>query len=238
VTSTGSEHRSTGTRRGRAAPLAPEERRASIVRAVLPLLAAHGRDVTTRQIAEAAGVAEGTIFRVFADKEELLAAALAQALDVGELLDGLDRLAAELAAGPGAATPERVVTAIVELVRARIETVYQVLFLVRRGPPPAGPPAGAIRRPGAEHDDRVDAKIAGLLGSVLVGDPALDAARWIRLTTMAATHPMMTHGRPLAVDEIVARILHGILHAVRPEAPAVHEAPEPITALSQEPTPS
>ena len=42
-----------------------------IVAATLPLLLEHGELVTTRQIAEAAGIAEGTIFRVFADKDEL-----------------------------------------------------------------------------------------------------------------------------------------------------------------------
>ena len=45
-----------------------------IIEAMLPLLLEHGEMVTTRQIAEAAGIAEGTIFRVFADKDELIAA--------------------------------------------------------------------------------------------------------------------------------------------------------------------
>ena len=71
----------TATRRrtGRAAPMAPDDRRRAIVDAVVPLLLEHGGDVTTRQIAEAAGIAEGTIFRVFPDKPALLMAAAAEA---------------------------------------------------------------------------------------------------------------------------------------------------------------
>jgi AcrR family transcriptional regulator len=52
------------------------------VAATLPLLLEHGPAVTTRQIAEAAGVAEGTVFRVFPDKESLLEAVVESAFDM------------------------------------------------------------------------------------------------------------------------------------------------------------
>src|SRR5690625_3684295 len=56
-----------------------------IVRAALPLLTEHGATVTTRQIAQAAGIAEGTMFRAFADKEELLVACVTEALRTDEV---------------------------------------------------------------------------------------------------------------------------------------------------------
>ncbi|RFS81250.1 TetR/AcrR family transcriptional regulator [Actinomadura spongiicola] len=60
--------------------MSPERRREMIVRTALPLVAEHGTAVTTGQIARAAGIGEATIFRVFADKNELLDACVAEAL--------------------------------------------------------------------------------------------------------------------------------------------------------------
>lgn len=67
--------------RTRARPLSRDERRDAIAAATVPLLVQHGAAVTTRQIADAAGVAEGTLFRAFADKDEILRAAVVRSLD-------------------------------------------------------------------------------------------------------------------------------------------------------------
>ncbi len=72
--------------------MAPEDRREAIVCAARPLLIEHGRAATTKQIADAAGVAEGTIFRVFPTKEELVEAVLDAEADTGEFLEQLDRI--------------------------------------------------------------------------------------------------------------------------------------------------
>ena len=69
------------SQKARARPLSPEDRRAAILDAVIPLLIDHGAAVTTAEMAEAAGIAEGTIFRVFPDKASLLHAAIERSLD-------------------------------------------------------------------------------------------------------------------------------------------------------------
>src|SRR6476659_2565924 len=69
----------------RATALPADERRSMIVAATLPLLLEHGDRCTSRQIAEAAGIAEGTIFRVFADKDEIIVAVIEAAIDTQPL---------------------------------------------------------------------------------------------------------------------------------------------------------
>jgi AcrR family transcriptional regulator len=69
--------------------MAPEERREALIAATIPLLHTHGTDVSTRQIASAAGVAEGTIFGVFETKTKLVVCSLVKALDPQPTLDAL-----------------------------------------------------------------------------------------------------------------------------------------------------
>lgn len=80
------------TRPRRATPLDREARRRSIIEAVTPLLVSRGAGVTTRELAEAAGVAEGTLFSVFDDKRSLLLAAIEERLDPQPLRGSLARL--------------------------------------------------------------------------------------------------------------------------------------------------
>jgi AcrR family transcriptional regulator len=69
--------------------MSQEDRRRMIVRAVLPLVIEHGGSVTTSQIARAAGIGEGTIFRAFTDKDELVDACKHEALRPDDALDAI-----------------------------------------------------------------------------------------------------------------------------------------------------
>jgi len=79
-------------RGGRASPLPPEERRRSILRAVAPVILERGISATTRELAEAAGVAEGTLFRVFDDKATLMRAAVFAALDPASAVPDIEAI--------------------------------------------------------------------------------------------------------------------------------------------------
>jgi AcrR family transcriptional regulator len=112
-------------RTGRAAPMAPDERRRAIVDVVVPLLLEHGEAVTTKQIAEAAGIAEGTIFRVFPDKAALLMAAAEETMNPSA---GREELAAAL---DGISDLRERVLVATEMAHARSERVVAVMMALR-----------------------------------------------------------------------------------------------------------
>lgn len=80
------------TKHHRAKPLPPARRKQAIVDAVIPLLLDKGSAVTSRQMAEAAGIAEGTIFRVFPDKPSVIKEAVKTSMDPAPLCDALARI--------------------------------------------------------------------------------------------------------------------------------------------------
>ena len=110
----------------RATALPPEERRRAIVAALVPLVAERGGEVSTREIAEAAGIAEGTIFRAFADKRELMLAVAQEAINPAdgersfhESIAGLDDLHAK-------------VVVVAQRIQARMHLTMAVMMAARR----------------------------------------------------------------------------------------------------------
>jgi len=112
-------------RRRRVPALAPEDRRQALIAATIPLLHEHGLEVSTRQIAAAAGVAEGTIFGVFESKNSLVVCSVIQALDPQVTLDGLKAI------DPGLPLRERMAIAA-DLVHDRFAENAQLLTAARK----------------------------------------------------------------------------------------------------------
>jgi AcrR family transcriptional regulator len=180
----------------RAAALPPDERRAAIAAATLALLVERGAAVTTRQIAEAAGVAEGTIFRVFDDKDAVLRAAVDLAFDPApteRALAAIDR---------GLPFEDQLVAAV-EIIQERVIELWR-LFAAAGDTP-------AIRERGQQPPADLQA-LADLFAPEKrnLRHPPAAAARELRALTMAVSHPALTGDGPMSPREIVSLLLYGI----------------------------
>jgi AcrR family transcriptional regulator len=186
----------------RANPLPPDERRAALIAATEPLLEEFGREVSTRQIAEAANVAEGTIFRVFSTKEALIDAVLDEVFDVQRTCDELRRidLTLDLQARLVAAT---------RVLQTRLRKVFTLFHSMRLGPRPDQHDFRARQK---TDNERLIAEIVGLLQPDLdrLRIPPEDAANALRAMTFALTHPIVNNGRQPRPEQIVDLVLHGI----------------------------
>jgi len=199
------------TKRLRAAPMAPEERRRAIIDAVVPLLVQHGGDITTKQIAEAAGIAEGTIFRVFSDKRALLLATAAETINPE---GGREAMAVALEAIPD--LRGKVVLMTGQMI-ARMEQGMLVMMALRNVFLKEGP--GSHRMPSGPPRFIIDANKA-LLDALeeLLFTPHADelrvppktAALVLRSLVFGTWHPGMHDEERLTTDEIADACLHGV----------------------------
>jgi len=177
--------------------MSPDARRSHIIDSLIPLLQQYGSEVSTRQIAEAAGLAEGTLFRVFADKQEMIDAAIARALDPQPFRDALRGI------DPDDPTVDKI-RQVVQLLRDRFQGVigFMSALGVRDRPPGAQGPAeqqewldilGQVFRPG---ELTVAPDVFGL---------------YVRLLAFATAVPPFNAPRQFDVDELVGLITHGVL---------------------------
>ena len=184
--------------------MAPEERRTTILTAALPIVLEHGRAATTRQIAAAAGVAEGTLFRVFDSKEELFDAVLASAFDPESYLSELAAIDPELPVS------ERML-ALTTIMQRRFVGIFRLMIAL------------AIDRPqaaeAARHDEHEQWRQAAVIRMVGVLDrdasafrlPLPDVVQMLRLLTFAGSHPHVSDQHPLTPEQIVDVVLNGTL---------------------------
>ena len=193
----------TSVQKGRAAALPMEERRSTIVAATLPLFLSQGAAITTREIAQAAGIAEGTIFRVFPDKTALLDAVIEAALDPTPADAAIEKIDASLP------LQDRLVL-VVEILRKR------VLYLFRVFSAASGTTRGA--QPERSHDLPALTAIFAAEADQLSRTPT-DAARVLRGLTFACVHPSFGTETPLTSEEIVTVFLDGIRHRDHEDTP-------------------
>jgi AcrR family transcriptional regulator len=131
--------------------MTPDKRREMIVQAALPLVAERGAAVTTQQVAKAAGIGEATIFRAFADKDELLNACLLAALRDDHVLAEVDAVPLDQ---PLAAR----LTEAAATLRAYLDRMGTVIGALRATGhhPERGMPAGDLGEAGAGRREAIE----------------------------------------------------------------------------------
>ncbi|WP_291377528.1 TetR/AcrR family transcriptional regulator [Demequina sp.] len=184
----------------RAPRMSVEDRRESILDAVVPLLLSQGADVTTKDIADAACIAEGTIFRAFADKEELIQQAVARFMDPEPTFRALEQIDPSLAL-------KSKVRAVVDIFRERSAGIVGIISALGH------------RKPAHDHgnDPRGEARAAAIFATLFAPDS--DSLRvdqslavfFIRLLAFGSSMPMFTADRDVETDELVDFILRGIV---------------------------
>jgi AcrR family transcriptional regulator len=214
--------------RSRATALPPDERRALILDAAEPLLRQHGRNVSTRQIAQAAGVAEGTLFRVFDNKEDLINNTVARSFSAEPTVELLDQI------DPGLPLEERMVE-ITTLLRNRLNETFALLHAL--GPPPEA--TSEDRQAFVDfmrtQNELITNAVVGLIKSdesAMVVSPA-QAAYLLTSIIMVTSNPMLVRVREMAhlssePEALVDLVLHGCLvESTRTKPGFDHQAVEP-----------
>jgi AcrR family transcriptional regulator len=200
--------------------------------------------VTTREIAEAAGIAEGTIFRVFPDKDAVISAVVASVLDPAPLVAELRQI------DPTAALPD-VLGAAVDAMRRRVESVWQIMFMLRMSGPPGREAdtsnfvvVNAHGAPPKRHQPPDLTEVMNALADLLLPHreelrvPPAEAAKLLRMITFASAHPRLTDGDPLSTGDIVSLLLNGVGRHDRANLDTATASPaEKSTSERSDPTP-
>ncbi|MFD0315174.1 TetR/AcrR family transcriptional regulator [Streptomyces flavalbus] len=173
-----------------------------IIQTAIPLIAEYGAAVTTAKIARAAGIGEGTIFRVFADKDELIQACVAEALSPDHAIRELDAI------DVSQPLPDRLAEAA-EALEAHMARMGAIMGSLGHG---GGKHPGRVR--GAGRDDsraRIRSALAELLEpdrSRLRRSPEEIASLFFGLLF---TQPRQDDEPTLTPKELAEVFLHGAL---------------------------
>jgi AcrR family transcriptional regulator len=207
---------------GRAAPLAPDERREALIGVFLELARHHGRVPTTSEIARAAGVAEGTIFRAFPSKDALQAAAVEAAFCPASVRREF------LAIDVDQPVRDRLVD-FAAILQRRFRDVFDLMAALGLTEPPSIGVHGAcfdagrhVRSAPGDGCQPIHAELFGPVLGLVDADELTVTPRQlfhrIRLLTFSGSHPGIAQGELLTPEEVVDTILDGVCSRSGPKS--------------------
>ena len=160
---------------------------------------------TTAEMAAAAGIAEGTIFRVFPDKAALLHAAIAKTMDPVPVQTAL-------AAIPADASITEQLHEAARVLGDRYDSVTTLVGMVR-AMPHADKPHAEAHRVATESMAAVAQALTRFMErhvEQLTVDPR-QAALLLRGLVFTNAHHMMSDDERLSTEQLVSALCHGIL---------------------------
>jgi AcrR family transcriptional regulator len=192
----------------RSKPMAAADRRRAILDVVIPLLIAKGPTVTTAEMARAAAIAEGTIFRVFPDKSAVIFEAVKAAMDSTPVVGAL--------AGISPSAPMRM--QIVDAARVLFDHFERMAALgesLRSGSSLHGTRRQDVGRLIKESSASISTALADLFERhrAVLRVPPSTAAAALRGLVFASAHPLLAPRERLGLEEAVSILLSGIATA-------------------------
>lgn len=213
----------------------PDDRRDALVGVFLDLAHRTGRKPSTSEIAHEAGVAEGTIFRVFPTKESLEAEAVETAFCPGPTRRAIAAIGTDLD------LRDRLV-AFTTIMQRRFTEVFGLMAALGLTQPPnrgghlscytaghhlRGDSAGQTDPSACNHQaahqpflETIEELISDRTEDLVV--PPAQVAHRIRLLAFSGSHPGIADGNTLTPEEIVDTVLYGLL--TRPDGDAASGA--------------
>jgi AcrR family transcriptional regulator len=186
----------------RAAPLAPDERRSSIIDAVTRLILENGSIPTTSEIAQAAGVAEGTIYSVFPDKHSIFHSVIERSVDPTPTIAALSNV------HEGGPLDSQLVEAV-RIMQARLDRTISLLMVIRAALPHPEASTAQRQREFAAAEAGITAAIIEIFdrSGQPLSIPAERLAMTLRTLVFASAHPLFGPEERLTVSEIVGIVL-------------------------------
>jgi AcrR family transcriptional regulator len=185
--------------------MAAADRRRAILDVAVPLLLEKGSSMTTAQVARAADIAEGTIFRVFPDKSALVFEAVKATMDPARVADAIRAIGPSAPMTAQLAEAARVLRDHFNQMTALGESLRSVSAL-----------PGARQRDVGKLIKESSAVISAALGEVFerhraaLRVPPSSAIAAFRGLVFASAHPLLPPRERLAIEEAVTILLSGI----------------------------